>query len=284
MKNWVSRILVPYFEAQKRQRNLSPDQRCILQLDCWSVHRSKEFRHWLKATYPWIMLMYIPGGCTGLFQACDVGIQRVLKLAIRNASHTDIVEETVNVLRSCVEPEYVVNDQTLPTLRRCSLNWIVQAYHAINRSDLIKKAFALCAVPNTAFNLSYESLVSVAARQALVQLSASNPVLYGQIASNHDPALQAASTQEEGTNIDNDLADEPGIDNDLNPTIEEVCQVILQANTAHEVAQPITEANGLSDGGNTEDIAQAEPAVLVVRSDKAVRRSGRIRRGRNTKF
>ena len=37
-------------------------------------------------TYPWIQIHYIPANCTGLFQACDVGIQRVLKLAIKHSA------------------------------------------------------------------------------------------------------------------------------------------------------------------------------------------------------
>ncbi|KAG8726118.1 hypothetical protein FRC12_023690 [Ceratobasidium sp. 428] len=139
MCNWVTKVLAPYFEAQKAKHGLSADQRCMIQLDCWSVHRSAQFRDWMKEHYPWILLMYVPGGCTGLFQACDVGIQRVLKIAIRNAAHADVVTETVNALRSGIKPEHVINDQSLPTLRRRSLSWIVQAYHAVNRSDLIKK-------------------------------------------------------------------------------------------------------------------------------------------------
>ena len=71
MKSYVHHILVPYFEQYKK----APNQICIWQIDCWSVHRSEGFRQWMHTTYPWIRIHYVPANCTGLFQSCDVGIQ-----------------------------------------------------------------------------------------------------------------------------------------------------------------------------------------------------------------
>ncbi|KZT31644.1 hypothetical protein SISSUDRAFT_963577, partial [Sistotremastrum suecicum HHB10207 ss-3] len=65
MQLYVSKVLAPYFERH-RKRIGRPKQRCALQLDCWSVHRSEEFRTWMKKNYPWIILLYVPGGCTPL--------------------------------------------------------------------------------------------------------------------------------------------------------------------------------------------------------------------------
>ncbi|KAG9080301.1 hypothetical protein FRC06_006811 [Ceratobasidium sp. 370] len=275
MKSWVTGILVPYFESQKKAKNLPPDQRCILQVDCWSVHRSREFRDWLKGTYPWIMLIYVPGGCMGLFQACDVGLQRVLKLAIWNAAQADVVVETINALKSGTAPEYVVNDWSLPTLRQRSLGWIVQVYHAVNRPDLIRKAFALCAVPNTPFNLSYESLVGVAARQALVQLSINNPSLYNQLATNMELGSMEAEYNE--NHPAEELEDE---DEDISPTVDEACQAVLRAETIDQVNSPMAavDTNSLLESDEMEDIASLSPAVIATRSEQVVRhRSERIR-------
>jgi len=82
MKNYVTNTLAPYFESHRQKLHL-PNQICIWQIDCWSVHRSLEFRSWMSAAFPWIRIHYVPANCTGLFQPCDVGIQRVLKLAVR---------------------------------------------------------------------------------------------------------------------------------------------------------------------------------------------------------
>lgn len=147
MQHLVSNILAPYFLRQCVQHNLPDSQQCILQIDCWSVHCSEEFRTWMFTNYPWIIIQYIPGGCTGLFQACDVGLQRILKLAIRQASHADIVNETVAALEAGTAPQDIVNDQTHATLRNRSIGWILKGFDAINKPELVKKVSNLNGKP-----------------------------------------------------------------------------------------------------------------------------------------
>lgn len=139
MQLYISEHLAPFFLEQIRTNNLPDGQRCVFQIDCWSVHRSAEFRAWMSTHYPWIILQYVPGGCTGLFQACDVGIQRILKLAIRHACHEDIVEETLELLEAHVPASEIVNDSTLKTLRDRSVRWILAGYDAVNDVNLIQK-------------------------------------------------------------------------------------------------------------------------------------------------
>jgi hypothetical protein len=43
MKIYVNDILVPYFTITKEELSLPETQLCIWQIDCWSVHCSKEF-------------------------------------------------------------------------------------------------------------------------------------------------------------------------------------------------------------------------------------------------
>ena len=74
MKSYVTDILAPYFESHRQQLE-RPNQLCIWQIDCWSVHRSLGFHSWMQKHYPWIQIRYVPANCTGLFQPCDVGIQ-----------------------------------------------------------------------------------------------------------------------------------------------------------------------------------------------------------------
>ena len=135
MQSYVQHILVPYFEEHKKDH----DQICVWQIDCWSVHRSEEFRHWLKNTYPWIRVHYVPANCTGLFQPCDVGIQRVLKLAIRRSALQDIITNTMEQLDEGIEPRMVTFDKGLPIVRNNSVRWLVKGYEAINKPDLVKK-------------------------------------------------------------------------------------------------------------------------------------------------
>ena len=135
MQNYVQHILVPYFQLYREDQG----QTCVWQIDCWSVHRSEEFRHWMYKTYPWIRIHYVPANCTGLFQPCDVGIQRVLKLAIRRSALQDIIDNTMEQLSQGVGPEGVKFEKKLPLVRNRSVRWLVNGYKAINRPDFVQK-------------------------------------------------------------------------------------------------------------------------------------------------
>ena len=43
--------------------------------------------------HPNIKLNYVPAGCTGLLQPCDVGIQRIFKHSLRRSFHEDVVQD-----------------------------------------------------------------------------------------------------------------------------------------------------------------------------------------------
>ena len=95
---------------------------------------------------------YVPTNCTGLFQPCDVGVQRILKLAMRRSALKDIVNNTVKQLAQGVKPTMVTFEKSLPIIRNNSVSWLVNGYEAINRPDLVKKV----TLKNT-FNLPYLS-------------------------------------------------------------------------------------------------------------------------------
>ena len=108
-------------------------------LDCWSVHRSKEFRELVRTRWPWIRLRYVPGGMTGLAQPCDVGIQRPYKLSIRRSQLQDLVAETLRHIQSDGDPAALELDSRIGTLRDRSVGWFVNAWRDINHPELVKK-------------------------------------------------------------------------------------------------------------------------------------------------
>ena len=138
MKSHAQHILVLYPEDHRQDYN----QICIWQIDCWSVHWSEEFRGWMYNTYPWIWIHYVPANCTGLFQPCDVGIQCVLKLAIRRSALQDIINNTMDQLGSGVEPSKVDYEKRLPVVQDRSVRWLVNGYEAINNPELVKKVIS----------------------------------------------------------------------------------------------------------------------------------------------
>ena len=56
MHSLVDDIIAPYFAAQKDKLALPQDHKSIWQIDVWSVHRSEEFRTWLRTQHPSILL------------------------------------------------------------------------------------------------------------------------------------------------------------------------------------------------------------------------------------
>lgn len=139
MQEWVTTILVPYFKKKIVEHGITSSQECVLQLDCWSVHRSDDSLKWMKTNFPWITLIFVPGGCTPLFQPCDTAMQKTLKHSVRKSQSEDVIEETLTQLEEAVSPTLVRLDRSIPTLRNRTVRWLVEAYHACDDVDLIKR-------------------------------------------------------------------------------------------------------------------------------------------------
>ncbi|KAI0071325.1 hypothetical protein K474DRAFT_1607106 [Panus rudis PR-1116 ss-1] len=141
MQDFVRHILVPYFEAKKQELGLPKSQKALWTIDVWSVHRSEEFREWMKAYYPWIILDYVPGGCTGVAQPCDVGIQQPFKHVVKQAYHEFIVRELTAQMTANQGDEDLaaILDTRVGVLRDASVSWLWNAWTALNRPDLVKK-------------------------------------------------------------------------------------------------------------------------------------------------
>ena len=89
----------------------------VVQLDVWAVHRSAEFCEYMEEHFPWIILEYVPGGCTGLWQACDTQMQRILKLSVKRSQLEDSVDKCLTQLKKGVAPEKTVVDNTIGALQ-----------------------------------------------------------------------------------------------------------------------------------------------------------------------
>jgi hypothetical protein len=224
MTHYFIDILVPWFNQAKRRLKLPKNQTCIVFLDVWSVHRSIQFRTWVKTTYPWIELHYVPGGCTGLFQPCDVGMQRPFKQAIKLAQLADTVATTLKHLSSkSGEGSAVFKlDVTIGELRKQCPRWFVQAFDTIQRPDLVRAAFERCRVPNLdlkstekpRFNLSFDCLTSAdAIGHLLGEIRDNDPTFWAELLSPQtDVEIKAPQPS---------TLDESPFDEDLNKDLDD---------------------------------------------------------------
>jgi hypothetical protein len=137
MRSFVDNILAPYLANKKIELSLPPSQKSLWQIDVWSVHRSAEFRNWMSEKHPSIVVDFVPGGCTGVHQPCDVGIQRPLKLSMRKSYHEDVVNEFLSQLEAGNSAPTLKD--TLGVLRDRSVRWMSNAYNTINNKKLVSK-------------------------------------------------------------------------------------------------------------------------------------------------
>jgi hypothetical protein len=137
MRAFVDNTLAPYFTSRKVELGLPIEQKSLWQIDVWSVHRSEEFRDWMHVNHLNVVIDFMPGGCTGVHQPCDVGIQRPLKLSTRKSYHEDIVNDFLKELDQG-KPMLSLND-SLGVIRDQSVRWMWNAYRALNNKELVKK-------------------------------------------------------------------------------------------------------------------------------------------------
>ena len=84
MKDYIKRIILPYYNKQIEENKLAANSKMMIVLDAWSVHKSEEFRMHLRINYPFISLVFVPANCTSKLQVADVALQRPFKHGVRS--------------------------------------------------------------------------------------------------------------------------------------------------------------------------------------------------------
>ncbi|PPQ81023.1 hypothetical protein CVT24_013292 [Panaeolus cyanescens] len=195
MQKFVEGVLVPYAKATKARLGLPDHQKLLWNIDVYSVHRSDEFRAYMRVTHQNIIVDFVPGGATSVFQPCDVGMQRPFKHSAKRSYHEDIVQSFMEQISKSeerhkekwgkkayqkpIEYSQLVMDKRVGRLRDASVRWLWNAYNVINDRALVKKAFENSAVRG--WNLSYESLTGFEAREHLRNLRHTDPEFWAEL-------------------------------------------------------------------------------------------------------
>ncbi|KZV94453.1 hypothetical protein EXIGLDRAFT_598259, partial [Exidia glandulosa HHB12029] len=129
---WIKTVLLPYHARICQEHGFRAEEPMVLLLDVWRIHIAKksdnDFLPWLKRTYPWILPHFIPGGCTGLFQPADVGLQRVVKHVFKTSATDWVVGTVTRQLAAGTDPVDVKIPTGLPVLRDACIGWAVDAH------------------------------------------------------------------------------------------------------------------------------------------------------------
>ena len=140
MRKLVDKIIVPYFNKKKRELGLLDLQDALWKIDCWSVHKSAEFWTWMKKAHKNIIVLFVPGGCTDIWQPLDVEIQQcALKHSLWCSAHRDLVTEVTAHLDGPESDGWITINTTVANLHNRSVGWMVWAYQELDDKILIKK-------------------------------------------------------------------------------------------------------------------------------------------------
>ncbi|KAJ6523242.1 hypothetical protein DFH09DRAFT_1330120 [Mycena vulgaris] len=189
---------------------------------------------------------------------------------MKRSAHRDVVAEACALLQpkngqAAVNPIILKLDTTRPTLRNRCVGWIVDAYHEINKKELILKSFEMCAAGE--FNCSQASLTSPAALAALRELPKTNPALHLELTGQTHPTIEIDKEDlfsKDEENLYNDESDVP-------------VEVVINHVTSRGAAA-LPAGFATTDDGSIARIGAAEDTELDVNVDDlplAVRRPKR---------
>jgi hypothetical protein len=75
MNDFFGKVLLAYLHKQIQQFDLQRNQKLVWLIDCWNVHKNKEFLDWIKKEHPNILIVFFLANCTSELQFVDVIIQ-----------------------------------------------------------------------------------------------------------------------------------------------------------------------------------------------------------------
>lgn len=146
MQQWITEVLMPYAARAAVQYTLPVDSHIVLVLDVWAVHKSEEFRKFLRTHHSHIHLVYVPPNCTSRLQVADVILQRPFKHALRqgfNAWAAMIIKEQIQKDELVGLSPYLKMSVIKPYI----LQWCIDSWTKMRPGrDYIKMGWHTCCV------------------------------------------------------------------------------------------------------------------------------------------
>jgi hypothetical protein len=144
MQQYICEIILPYAERCIQQHRLHADAKIILVLDVWAVHKSEEFRRFLRTQHPRIHLVFVPANCTSRLQVADVALQRPFKHGVTSRFN----EWAAQQIKQQIQEENVVGlneSLKMASIKPLALQWCVESWSALKeRKQLILDGWHKC--------------------------------------------------------------------------------------------------------------------------------------------
>ncbi len=121
--------------------DLPKDQKSILFINIYLVHKSEAFTTHIYLEYPHIIIIFVPGNCTCIFQPANVGLQHVIKHHLKQSLfHWMVVQQQSQVLQS-IDAAKVRIMTSYPKLCDASVKGLLDVYdfmNNLNGRDIVK--------------------------------------------------------------------------------------------------------------------------------------------------
>lgn len=195
MRQYVEEVLVPYGERAALKHNLTKDQHMVFVLDCWSVHKSVEFRNFIAKQHKNIHLVFIFPNCTSELQVADVMLQRPFKHGLHtrfNHWAAEIISEQIETGDHIGLSPYLKMSLIKPLLA----SWCFEAWSkmaAVEGRQYIKTGWHTC-------HCSFYDMLDNTKRQQVVEEAAR-----GEFAARWVPADKSLPEEKEGEDAWDDV-------------------------------------------------------------------------------
>ena len=137
MQRWITKVLLPHTERMISMYELDANAHILLQLDCWAVHKSEEFRGWLQREHPRIHLVFVPANCTSKLQLADVALQRPFKSCITQSFNNWAAAAVAEQIQQG-EVTGIAAQLGMAALKPLVLQWCVDSWNGLReRRQLI---------------------------------------------------------------------------------------------------------------------------------------------------
>ncbi len=145
MRKYIIRVIDSYVKSVIKASNgqLPVDQKAVLLIDCWFVHKSEEFLLWMKEEYPHLILLFVLGGTTSKFQPADTGLNRPFKAAVKATYHLWYAQDVGQQLQGHAVGEVKVGT-VVGVMRDLSVSWLLSSWECLNGdASIVKKAWQI---------------------------------------------------------------------------------------------------------------------------------------------
>lgn len=114
----------------------------ILFVDCWSGHKTEDFRTWMGDLHSFIKLLYVAAGCTSEGQPADVIQQKPLKAGIKRCFDLYTAGQVAKQISDGVPPNDVELDLRMGTLPEEMVKWAKESFHSLmERQDKVRRGW-----------------------------------------------------------------------------------------------------------------------------------------------